>query len=269
MDPWLGAEVPRRPSPETFRGGVQEQGPTPSTRETAFRLRTIGFPVPQRLAPLRLATTPNSPARDSRRNPQRCSAGLAVSLAMTASTGFRAFTLRGNLPTCFMLFSQASRPTFHLSLKLLVRYRTPDVFRLGRSALPFSAGNSGPTYSFSGCHRVFAYGAVALFGCLFQGNSAGHVEALPAPHVDPVSGTDSARPLPVSLAATSGIAFAFSSCPYHDASPQGVPAPGPVGRRVTCFPGGAGSESDGIGGQGTGAPGLTPGTKSHSEIPGS
>lgn len=237
MDPWLGAEVPRRPSPETFRGVVQEQGPTLSTLGTAFRLRTIGFPWPRRLIPLQLATTPSSPARDSRRNPQRCSAGLAASLAMAASIGFRAFTLRGDWPTCFMLFSQASRPSFHLSLKLLVRYRTPDVFRLGRSALPFSAGNSGPTYSVSGCQRVFAYGAVALFGCLFQGNSARHVEALPAPHVDPVSRADSARPTPVSLAATSGIAFAFSSCPYYDASLQGVPVPGPVCHRAARFPG--------------------------------
>lgn len=216
---------------------MRDQGPAPSTRETAFRLRTIGFPLPQRLLPLQLATTPNSPARDSRRNPQRCLAVLAASLAMAASIGFRAFTLRGDWPTCFMLFSQASRPSFHLSLKLLVRYRTPDVFRLGRSALPFSAGNSGPTYSVSGCQRVFAYGAVALFGFLFQGNSAGHVEALPAPHVGRVSPIDSARPLPVSLAATSGIAFAFSSCPYYDASLQGVPAPGPVCRRVARFPG--------------------------------
>lgn len=133
----------------------------------------------RRLMPLELATTRNSRARDSRRNPRPCLPVLAASLALTASVRVCAFGPGGNWPSFFMLFSHASRHSFHLSFEVLVRYRPLDMFRLGRSALPYSAGDSGPTYSLFGCLRVFAYGAVALFGCLFQGDSAIRVEALP------------------------------------------------------------------------------------------
>lgn len=205
------------------RRGKAGTGPASSTRRTAVRLRTFGFPVPRRLAPLELATTRDSPASDSGLIRRHCSAGFAASLALAASAGFCAFMPTGNLQACFRLFSHLSRGSFHLSLEVLVRYRTPDVFRLGRSALPCSGGNSGPSYSLSGCQHVFAYGTVALFGCLFQENSAGRVEALPAPHVGPVSRADSARPSPVSLAATSGIAVAFFSCAYYNALLRHVP----------------------------------------------
>lgn len=180
----------------------------------ASRLRKIGFPELRRLEPLKLATNRGSLARVSRRILQPCSPGVAASLALAAWAGFRAFGLQGNSPASFRLFSQTSRSSFQLSFVVLVRYRIPDVFRLGRSALPCWAGNFNPAYSFSGCQRVFAYGTVALFGRPFQGSSAGHVEALPAPHFPVLSGGDSARPLPVSLAVTSGIAFAFFSCAY-------------------------------------------------------
>lgn len=181
---------------------------------TAFRLRIIGFPVPQRLKPLKLATNRGSLARDSRRILQPCSPDVATSLALVAWVGFCAFGLQGNLPASFRLFSQTSRSSFQFSFVVLVRYRIPDVFRLGRSALPCWAGNFNPTYSLSDYQRVFAYGTVALFGRPFQGSSATHVEVLSAPHFPDLSIRDSARPLPVSLAVTSGIAFAFFSCAY-------------------------------------------------------
>lgn len=89
---------------------------------------------------------------------------------------------------------------------------------------------------------------------------------LPAPHLLAVSRLDSAWPLPVSLAATSGIAVAFSSCRYHDASPPGVPFPGErrhvpglfVQARVNRSRGGS-----------PGIPRVYRGPKSDSEIPGS
>lgn len=180
----------------------------------AFRLRIIGFPVPQRLVPLKLATDRGSLARDSRRILQLCSPGVASSLALAAWAGFCAYELQGNSPASFRLFSQTSRSSFQLSFVVLVRYRIPDVFRLGRSALPCWAGNFNPTYSFPDSQRVFAYGTVALFGRPFQGSSAEHVEALSVPHLPFLSERDSARPVPVSLAVTSGIAFAFFSCAY-------------------------------------------------------
>lgn len=103
-------------------------------RITALRLRTIGFPTPRPLTRLELATTQDSPARDSRRNPQRRSPGLATSLALIASTRVCAYPLRGNLPTCFGLFSHLYRGPFQFSFRVLVHYRPPDVFRLGMSA---------------------------------------------------------------------------------------------------------------------------------------
>lgn len=220
---------------ENVPAGEGGTSPPSEPPGTALRLRTFGFPAPQRLEPLKLATTRDSPARDSGRNLRHCSAGFAVSLALTAYAGFRAFMPKGNWQACFRLFSQTSRPSFRLSFRVLVHYRIPDVFRLGRSALPSWAGNSGPTYSFSGCQRVFAYGTVALFGCLFQENSARRVEALSAPHLRTLSGTDSARPLPVSLAVTSGIAVAFFSCPYYNALLQGVPVPRPTSTARSLF----------------------------------
>jgi len=93
--------------------------------------------------------------------------------------------LRGNLPTCFRLFSHASRHSFRLSFRLLLHYRTPDVFRLGRFALPYWAGSFDPTYSISDDQRIFAYGTVTLFSVLFQRASAQCVEVLCRRHIYP------------------------------------------------------------------------------------
>lgn len=106
-----------------------------------------------------------------------------TSLAVVPYAGICAFTPKGNLQTGFRLFSHRSRGSFRLSFRVLVRYRTLDVFRLGRPALPCSAGNSGPAYSISVHPRVFGYGAVTLFGCLFQGASPARVGTLTAPHL--------------------------------------------------------------------------------------
>lgn len=154
-------------------------------------------------------------------------------LAGIPSPRVRAFTPRGNWTTCFKLFSQPLRAPFQLSLRVLVRYRPHHVFRLGGSAPPYSVGNSGPTYSFTANQHILAYGAVALFGLLFQASSAGCVEVLAVPHVPPVSRRNSAWPMPVSIASTTGIAVAFFSCSYYDASLQSVHPRGPVG---PCVP---------------------------------
>ena len=152
--------------------GAEGTGPTASTPDGASRLRTFGFPAPRPLMRLELATTRGSPASDSRLNRRRCSSALGSSLALDPSHGLCAFPPAGDWQTGFRLFSRPYRDSFHLSLGVLVRYRTPHVFRLGRFALPYSDGNSSPPYSSSGNRHAFAYGAVTLFGCLFQGNSA-------------------------------------------------------------------------------------------------
>ena len=110
---------------------------------------------------------------------------LGSSLAIDPSRGLCAFPPAGDWQTGFRLFSRPYRDSFHLSLGVLVRYRTPHVFRLGRFALPYSDGNSSPPYSVSGHRHVFAYGAVTLFGCLFQGNSARHATAWCRRHMSP------------------------------------------------------------------------------------
>lgn len=117
-------------------GSVQGTKPSIEIR-SVYTVADIRLPYVVADDRLRLATTLDSPARDSRRNPQRRSAGLATSLAMVASPGIHTFSLRGNLQARFGLFSHRSRGSFQLSLRLLVHYRTPDIFRLGRSALPF------------------------------------------------------------------------------------------------------------------------------------
>lgn len=157
---------------------------------------------------------------------------MGTFLAVVPSSRVRAFTLRGNLTTCFRLFSQPLRAPFQLSFRVLVRYRTHHVFRLGGSAPPYWVGNSGPAYSFPASQRTLAYGAVALFRLLFQASSAVYVEALAVPHLPSLSGRNSAWPLPVSIAFTTGIAVAFFSCTYYDASLQCVGPREPVFPRV-------------------------------------
>lgn len=113
------------------------QGTRPSIElRSNYTVADIRFPYVIAGTRLRLATTRDSPARDSRRNPQRRSAGFAISLALIASFGIHTYSLRGELQARFGLFSRRSRGSFQLSLRLLVHYRTPDIFRLGRSALP-------------------------------------------------------------------------------------------------------------------------------------
>lgn len=116
-------------------------------------------------------------------------------------------------------------------------------------------------------HHVIAYGPVALFGILFQAVSAKRGEVLRTPHLRPLSKTDSARPLPVSFAITSGIAFAFFSCPYYDVSLQGVPVPRP-NRWVPEAPGEPGQRKTYID-QHSGTSRVYRDTKSHSAISGS
>ena len=67
-----------------------------------------------------------------------------------------------------------SEGTFQRSLTLLVRYRSRDVFSLGRRCLPYSRGNSNPRYSGTDSRRTGPhYGVVTLCHAPFQGTSCG------------------------------------------------------------------------------------------------
>ena len=104
------------------------------------------------------------------------------------------------------------------------------VFRLGGWSPQFHARflGSGVTQEIHYNRRAFAYRAVTVSGNPFQDTSARFVRCVcgsynPGPTRRPV------WPVPVSLAATQGISFDFSSCRYLDVSVPSV-----------CFPAYAG-----------------------------
>ena len=79
------------------------------------------------------------------------------------------------------------------------------------------------------CNRgTYAYGAITLYGAAFQRTSASYhgIRQGPAtPHPPRVTARCSVWTLPLSVAPTHGIAFAFFSCGYSDVSFPRVPAP--------------------------------------------
>ena len=77
-------------------------------------------------------------------------------------------------PPGFRFFSPPSRGAFQLSLTVLVRYRSRDVFSLGSQCLPASHGKTKPWYSGIPAHAPtgYAYGAITLYGGAFQPTSA-------------------------------------------------------------------------------------------------
>jgi len=170
-------------------------------------------------------------------------------------------------PTCFRLFSHASRHSFQLSFKLLcaIGSRTclglGDVFSRIRSEILIRPTRfyetsvlspTGPSPSSAYCSKHLRLRTWRRF-----------VATLPRPF-----GGASARPVLLSLAVTGSIAFAFFSCAYYDASVQRVPFRSPFEASVPSVAACAVRE-------GMGAPrflrmiGVYPTTKSHSDIPGS
>ena len=134
-------------------------------------------------------------------------------------------------PAGFRLFSLPFRGSFQLSLTVLVRYRTRDVFSLGGWCPPASRENSNPRYSGNPPYpqglRLRGYHPLrrripADFGFTPRVLNGG----VPAtPHPPSLSGGCSVWALPLSVAPTHGIAFAFFSCGYSDVSFPRVPAP--------------------------------------------
>ena len=134
-------------------------------------------------------------------------------------------------PTVSGTISLPSRGAFHLSLTVLVRYRSPDLYLALRSGLrrfmpvftvPALLGNTNTSLI------TFAYGAITLYGATFQnasardeiGNSLGDLVLSPLGPTTPAWQRHQALPprsvwaLPVSLAATQGVAVAFLSSRY-------------------------------------------------------
>ena len=69
-----------------------------------------------------------------------------------------------------VLFHSPHRGAFHLSLTVLVHYRSQSVFSLGEWSprIPTGLHGSGGTQVLGGSRSVFAYGTVTLYGRLFH-----------------------------------------------------------------------------------------------------
>jgi hypothetical protein len=125
-------------------------GSTACNYGALFRL---GFPTAPGLLTLNLAAYDNSPVRSTKSTPSPTSGALTVCQ----------HTVSGSI-------SLPSRGAFHLSLTVLVHYRSPGVFSLGawspqlltRFLVPRS------TLDKPSLHLLFAYGAFTLCDCPFQ-----------------------------------------------------------------------------------------------------
>ena len=123
------------------------------------------------------------------------------------------------------------RGSFHLSLTVLVHYRSLRVFSLGRWSSRFPTGflvSRSTQERHRGSPRRFAYGAVTLYRLPFQGSSASGRIAhfLAGSQPGPMTPYNPARTtpasyharavwaLPRSLATTRGISIDFSSSWY-------------------------------------------------------
>lgn len=136
-------------------------------------LRTCRFPYASDLEGLRLATTIHSPARFSKRTAQLWTLFLVIP--------FRKGFLRNSclwsraIPSLsgFRLFSHPTKGAFQLSLTVLVRYRSWNVFRVGSRCLPNSRAISNARYSGIPQTQVgYTYGTFTLYGVPFQATSA-------------------------------------------------------------------------------------------------
>lgn len=121
--------------------GSPRRSPAASYRLTIFR-----FPYGSAVYPLNLTPYIHSVARVSRRNDRRRSTPHRRPSLLSSGehplVRRSPYSRRG-----FTRFSTSARNSFQRSLTLLVRYRSPWIFRLGRVCLPSSAGVSTPAYS--------------------------------------------------------------------------------------------------------------------------
>ena len=162
----------------------------------------------------------NSLPRDPRRTVQPRSPPLVLHGRPCFLRGGSTLSGRTHLsPPGFRLFSPPARGAFQLSLTVLVRYRSRDVFRVGSRCLPASRRISDRRYSgtlqepeglrLRGFHPLRRHVPVD-FGFTLEAPMQGPT----TPHPAGVSPNGSVCPVPLSVAPTNGIAFAFFSCGY-------------------------------------------------------
>src|SRR3954469_11089830 len=185
-------------------------GSTPRDYSALFRL-AFATATPQQV---NLATKHNSQAHSSKGTPSPNKS------ALTACK----HTVSGTL-------SLPSRGTFHLSLTVLVRYRSSGSIQAYR-VVPADSQQIPRARCYSGVQThsmcdAFAYGALTHYGNPFQRSSANtthhhhrlgraHTVASHNPHTATPAGLTQHRfsQNPLSLATTHGITVVFSSCGY-------------------------------------------------------
>ncbi len=169
---------------------------------------------------LQLATRDNSPAHSSIGMPS----GIPILADRHSPPTGCGHTVSGSISLPF-------RGSFHLSLTVLVRYRSLRVFSLGRWSSRFPTGflvSRSTQERYRRSPRRVAYGAVTLYRLPFQGSSAtARIADFPTgSRPGPVTPYNPARTtpasyharavwaLPRSLATTRGISVDFSSTWY-------------------------------------------------------
>ena len=119
--------------------------------------------------------------------------------------------------------SLPSRGSFHLSLTVLLHYRSLGSI-LGWRVVPPASHRIPRARRYSGyalyC-RVFVYETITPYGLPSHAVPL-TLSSIPA-SATPIVLLHSVWPLPISLATTFGISFDFSSSPYLDVSVQAVP----------------------------------------------
>jgi hypothetical protein len=187
-------------------------GAAPCSDSVSLRLRPSG---------LKLATRGNSQAHSSIGTPSGPSDPLRDRHSPPTACGH---TVSGSI-------SLPSRGSFHLSLTVLVRYRSSGVFSLGGWSPRLPTGfhvSRGTRERDPGSPHPFAYGAVTLSGPPFQDGSAraGICNFPTGPQPGPVASHNPSRATPaglaparfglppLSLATTRGISVDFFSSGY-------------------------------------------------------
>lgn len=111
-------------------------------------------------------------------------------MLLSDGSSFRALSLHRRLISGS--FNLPSQGTFQLSITLLLRYRSRDMFSLGGGCPPDSREISDPRYSrTSHILSCVKHGAITLYGPPFQGSCStrlGLKGCLTTPHLPPISG---------------------------------------------------------------------------------
>ena len=145
---------------------------------------------------LNLATKSNSPDHSPKGTPSGlCARRSHIALRLLVGIRFQ------------VLFHSAHRRSFHLSLMVLVHYRSPRVFSLGEWAPQLPTGLACPVVLKVTAWRFhpFAYGTFTPYGRPFQCRSTRDSTAV-APALQPPFGqAKQVWAVPLSLATTRGI----------------------------------------------------------------